>query len=282
MITTTDYDNKNVFLKESELRYHYGTPVRCNHIVLVFVTAGVMEVELNYTVYNVKPRSLILVSPLDIITIKGTSEDYKDFKLVIPTTLIKASMFSSDINFYEKIKSEPITCLDDKEFEIVNNIFNTLLIIRDSFDYEHFEASLLNSAGILFQLYHQHLKKSGNSLRSVYESRKKTLFKKFVKELVASYNKSREVLYYANELGVSAGYLNEVCNEISNYSAKDIIDQAVSSRLKSELAYTDKSVQELADEYNFPSQSYFSRYYKRLTGLSPTEFRKKRQNGYKE
>ncbi|MBR1947583.1 MAG: AraC family transcriptional regulator, partial [Bacteroidaceae bacterium] len=57
----------------------------------------------------------------------------------------------------------------------------------------------------------------------------------------------------------------------------DIIDQAVSSRLKSELAYTDKSIQELADEYNFPSQSYFSRYYKRMTGLSPTEFRKNRQ-----
>ncbi|MBQ5616549.1 MAG: AraC family transcriptional regulator, partial [Bacteroidaceae bacterium] len=34
-------------------------------------------------------------------------------------------------------------------------------------------------------------------------------------------------------------------------------------------------IQELADEYNFPSQSYFSRYYKRMTGMTPSEFRKR-------
>ena len=86
---------------------------------------------------------------------------------------------------------------------------------------------------------------------------------------------SREVLFYANELGVSSGYLNEVCNEISNHTAKEIIDSTVSTKLKYELSYTSKSIQELADEYNFPSQSYFSRYYKRMTGMTPSEFRKR-------
>ena len=85
---------------------------------------------------------------------------------------------------------------------------------------------------------------------------------------------SREVLFYANEVGISSGYLNEVCNEISGHSAKEIIDSAVAARLKYELSYTTKSIQEIADEYNFPSQSYFSRYYKRLSGVTPSDFRK--------
>ena len=84
------------------------------------------------------------------------------------------------------------------------------------------------------------------------------------------------MLFYANELGISSGYLNEICNDVSSHSAKDIIDSTVMARLKFELSYTSKSVQELADEYNFPSQSYFSRYFKRMTGLTPSEFRKKR------
>ena len=109
-----------------------------------------------------------------------------------------------------------------------------------------------------------------------YMSRKKELFRKFIKSVMDSHSLSREVLYYANELGVSCGYLNEVCNEISNHSAKEIIDSAVAARLKYELLYTTKSIQELADEFNFPSQSYFSRYYKRLTGMTPTDFRKNR------
>ena len=107
--------------------------------------------------------------------------------------------------------------------------------------------------------------------------RKRELFKKFIEKIVESYTVSREVLFYANELGVSSGYLNEVCNDVSTHSAKDIIDSAVVSRLKYELSYTSKTIQELADEYCFPSQSYFSRYFKRLTGLTPSEFRKKRQ-----
>ena len=109
--------------------------------------------------------------------------------------------------------------------------------------------------------------------------RKKELFKKFIEKIVESYTVSREVLFYANELGVSSGYLNEVCNEVSSHSAKEIIDSAVSSRLKYELSYTSKTIQELADEYNFPSQSYFSRYYKRMTGMTPSDFRKKRNEG---
>lgn len=277
MITTTDYDNKHVFLTDTPpTKINIGTPVRCNHLIIMYATAGSMKIEVNYSIHNVAANSLVLLSPLDIVTIKEASDDYKDWKLIIPTSLFDKRFFALDIDFYEKVKAYPVTNFADSELEIVDKLFGTLRLIRDTFDYENFEQSAINSVAILFQLYRHYLKKNFNTTRKVYESRKNTLFKKFVKELVNSYNKSREVLYYANELGVSAGYLNEVCNEISNYSAKDIIDQAVSSRLKSELAYTDKSIQELADEYNFPSQSYFSRYYKRMTGVSPTDFRKNR------
>ncbi|MBQ8542571.1 MAG: AraC family transcriptional regulator [Bacteroidaceae bacterium] len=276
MITTTDYDNKHVFLSESNIKKHHDTPVRCNHLIVIYSTNGGVKVELNYTTYNVTANTLLLLSPLDIVTIKQVSDDYKCWILVIPTLLFNSRMIQVDIDFYEKIKASPLISFDGAELEIVDKLFETLRLIRETFSYEPFEQAALNGMGILYQLYKHHFEKSEGTVRKVYESRKNTLFKKFVKELVNSYNKSREVLYYANELGVSAGYLNEVCNEVSNYSAKDIIDQAVSSRLKSELAYTDKSIQELADEYNFPSQSYFSRYYKRMTGLSPTEFRKNR------
>ena len=109
-----------------------------------------------------------------------------------------------------------------------------------------------------------------------YIPRKKELFRKFINVLIESHQVSREVLFYANELSVSSGYLNEVCNEVSGHSVKAIIDSAVTARLKYELSYTSKSVQELAEEYNFPSQSYFTRYYKRMTGLTPSEFRKER------
>ena len=108
--------------------------------------------------------------------------------------------------------------------------------------------------------------------------RKTELFRIFINKLIESHSLSREVLFYANELGVSSGYLNEICNEVSKYSAKGIIDSVVATRLKYELSYTSKSIQELADEYNFPNQSYMSRYYRRIIGETPTDTRRNSKN----
>ena len=156
--------------------------------------------------------------------------------------------------------------------------FELIKTAQSIVSYDNFEKIVVKNVASMFyvqQQYYSTCTDCNLNFRE-YVSRKKELFRKFIKSVMDSHSLSREVLYYANELGVSCGYMNEVCNEISHHSAKEIIDSAVAARLKYELLYTTKSVQELADEFNFPSQSYFSRYYKRLTGMTPTEFRKNR------
>ena len=279
MIATTDYDDSHVFLK-SEISEFGRVPIRCNHCVIIYIMEGEVKFELNYSNYNAKAHSFVLISPLDIVVAKEYSRNYKALALVLPMSLVSSTgkLQSFDFEFYEKLKANPVIEMFGAERDIAHNLFATLKVINDTFEYEEFEKSALSAANMVFQLYISHFKKYGSFYAAkTYESRKRTLFKKFVRGLVAASNKSREVLFYANELGVSSGYLNEVCNEVSNYSAKEIIDTAVVSRLKYELSFTDKSIQELADEYNFPSQSYLCRYYKRITGMSPSEFRKERK-----
>lgn len=281
MITTTDYDDKYVFIKSelNSLGNLWKTPIRCNHLVIHYLMEGEIKFELNYTDYTAKACSFVLFSPLDIVIMKECSRNYKATTLVLPMSLASSTnkLPQFDFDFYDKLKSSPVTQLFGKEQDMANKLFDMLKTANETFEYKEFEESALSVTNIIFQLYINHFKKYASYYGvKTYESRKRSLFKKFVRGLVAASNKSREVLYYANELGVSSGYLNEVCNEVSNYSAKEIIDTAVVSRLKYELSYTDKSIQELADEYNFPSQSYLSRYYKRMTGMSPSEFRRNR------
>ena len=277
MIATTDYNNLHIIVVNGTNRL-LRTPIRCNHFAFLLVTDGEAKIEINYMVYHVKANSLVLLSPLDIVTIKDQSRDYNAKTLLIPASLYK--MPSENLNFqlFEKVKMQPVLPLYINELELVTKIYDSLFLASELLEYEGFEEAALGAVKMLLQLIHNYFKKhAGYMGGKSFETRKKTLFRKFVKELLVSHNKSREVLFYANELGVSSGYLNEVCNEVSNYSAKEIIDKAVLSRLKYELSYTDKSIQELADEYSFPSQSYLSRYYKRMTGSSPSEFRKERK-----
>ena len=107
-------------------------------------------------------------------------------------------------------------------------------------------------------------------------SSKKEYFYSFIRKLFNYHRQSREVAFYANALNISSNYLNEICQTVCEHSAKEIIDYYLSSQLKFELNNTNKSMQELTEEYNFPNQSYFSRYYKRIIGESPTDTRKNR------
>lgn len=264
-----DFNRTDVFMR----------PLRCNHLIFILCTEGEVEVEINYVTYKLRKNSFVTLLPLDIVTKKMEEDGFCCKTLVIPQRVYAPMTMNIDLNHLKDVKIMPVVTYDGPYLDSIMQTFGMLENAKDFLEYDEFETYVQRMVHALFVVLRSYLKqmreKSAPLPRVVM--RKRELFKKFIEKIVESYTVSREVLFYANELGVSSGYLNEVCNDVSTHSAKDIIDSAVVSRLKYELSYTSKTIQELADEYCFPSQSYFSRYFKRLTGLTPSEFRKKRQ-----
>lgn len=87
--------------------------------------------------------------------------------------------------------------------------------------------------------------------------------------------KQHEVSFYANELGISNRYLNDIISEYGHQkSPKQLIDEQLIAELKSLLRFTDLPVSEIAEKLKFPDQSYLSRYFKKHTGVSPRKFKK--------
>ncbi len=82
----------------------------------------------------------------------------------------------------------------------------------------------------------------------------------------------RTVGFYADKLCISPKYLSLVVKEATNRSAAQIIDEYVILEAKNLLRFSGKNVQQVAYELNFPNQSSFGKYFKHLTGMSPTEF----------
>ena len=253
-------------------------PLRFRNLVLVFCESGELTFELNYTSYTLKENGFLIITPLDILTFETATADYLSTVLVLPSEAFSPILKDINILNFKYIKHTPVVNLQGEYLTLYKQVLSTLWHIKELVAEEEFDkiASLQISSLAVVQhdYYNKYIAKRDNGFE--YVPRKKELFRNFINHLVESHQVSREVLFYANELGVSSGYLNEVCNEVSGHSAKAIIDSAVTARLKYELSYTTKSIQELSDEYNFPSQSYFTRYYKRMTGLTPSEFRKER------
>ena len=253
-------------------------PLRFRNLVLVFCESGELTFELNYTSYTLRENGFLIITPLDILTFEKSSADYASTVLVLPSEVFSPILKDINLLNFKYIKHTPVVYLQNDYLALYKQVLSTLWHIKELVAEEEFDkiASLqISSLAVVQQdYYNKYIAKKDNGFE--YIPRKKELFRTFINELLESHQVSREVLFYANELNVSSGYLNEVCNEVSGHSAKAIIDSAVTARLKYELSYTSKSVQELAEEYNFPSQSYFTRYYKRTTGLTPSEFRKER------
>lgn len=85
--------------------------------------------------------------------------------------------------------------------------------------------------------------------------------------------KYREVAYYASELNVTPKYLSDTIKRVTGKSVSTHINRAASNIIIEYLNDNSKSITQIADEMEFATLSYFSRYCQKHIGMSPAKFR---------
>jgi AraC-like DNA-binding protein len=96
----------------------------------------------------------------------------------------------------------------------------------------------------------------------------------FRSELEQHHLERLQVQEYAFLLGVSSSYLIEVVRETTGMSPKQLIDDRLALEAKRLLAHTTETVAEIALSLSFNSPSQFSRWFKTIEGISPSQFRR--------
>lgn len=86
---------------------------------------------------------------------------------------------------------------------------------------------------------------------------------------------NRDVAFYADCLNVSPTYLSQVTHKVSGNNPKNIIDKALTETISNRLLSTMLTIQEVAYNFKFGSQAQFTKYFKKQTGLTPSEFRRR-------
>ncbi|CAB3809650.1 hypothetical protein LMG28688_07031 [Paraburkholderia caffeinitolerans] len=81
---------------------------------------------------------------------------------------------------------------------------------------------------------------------------------------------------YAERLGVTPVYLNRVCQRIAGKSALALVHQRVLLEAKRSLTYTALNINQVSDFLGFTEPAYFTRFFKRFTGVTPNAFRKRK------
>ena len=105
-------------------------------------------------------------------------------------------------------------------------------------------------------------------------SRRSGYVNEFMQLVRTHHKQERMVSFYAEKLFISPKYLSLIIKEALGRSAAEVIDEFVILEAKNLLRFSGKNIQQVAYDLNFPNQSSFGKYFKHLTGMSPSEFQR--------
>ena len=107
------------------------------------------------------------------------------------------------------------------------------------------------------------------------QGRSSELYNQFISQVNNFCRTYSDVHFYADQLNVSGRYLAQVTRRISGKTPKAIIDEYIVKEIERELSTTTHTVQEIANRFGFSSQAHLTKFFKKMRGVTPSQFRRK-------
>ncbi|MBP3534514.1 MAG: AraC family transcriptional regulator [Muribaculaceae bacterium] len=290
-LTGRDYVYVHVTSADSDYAEALQSAIRFNGMIIFVVRSGHISFAVNMEHFRLGPNNLLVTGANSIITIDPDSIDSLD-----AYALFVSNEFIHDLNFEIAILNNlpiasnrsPLARLDPREVEHIAGYMELLDMnarLNTGEGEELFAKSISRSllTATLYQLMilSMHRRNRPDDFDDEEEAstaiarprtRRMLYTHEFVRLVQKHFRLEHSVRFYANKLCISPKYLSLVVKESTGRSAAEIIDEFLLLEAKNLLRYSGKNIQQVAYELNFSNQSSFGKYFKHLTGMSPSEF----------
>jgi len=219
-------------------------PCRIDAFIIGVGTEGETSVSFNLHEFRLKKDSMFIFTPKNILQVN--SQQY--FKADV--IAISPDFMRGMIAQIERETRGPETHFS---FDIVSGLI---------------AATIYKVGDIMYHYLAEHPEGQNNS-----HNRAEEYFKQFTHLLGEHFREERSVGFYARQLCITPKYLTTLIKRISGQSVSEWIDNYVILEAKTLLKYSTMSIQEIAYYLNFPNQSFFGSYFKRNTGMSPSQYK---------
>jgi AraC family transcriptional regulator, transcriptional activator of pobA len=184
-----------------------------------------------------------------------------------------------DLYLFNEYGISPPLQLSESQLPAYQNVFEQMKYFSESVGRYNTEA-LASLVQLFLVLSNNHcsIRKEDNT--QLLESGN-TLLRAFRNLLNKRYAVEHQVSGYANEIAVTADYLNKIVKSLTGISAKEHIQNKLVLEAKRALVFTDVSNKELAFSLGFEEAAHFNNFFKKMTGMSPGEFRTGSRSGAK-
>ncbi len=259
-------------------------PCRIDGFIAAYCMEGDLKVTINLTEYRIGAGMLILCTPGNIFKVEPvTGPDAMDSCnfILIGTSANFIANLNMDINklFVDALNviKKPCLTLTDKEKSVAQQYLELIgTIITSDLTYKKDSVASLASSifytfgGFFEQRTHNEYKENKSMVGS---ARNRMMFEQFIKLVTEYHNEERMVGFYAAKLCVTPKYLSKIIKTISGMSAPQWINDFVVLEAKNLLKYSALTIKEISYRLNFPNQSFFYKFFKAHTGMTPNQYR---------
>ena len=256
----------------------YKYPLRMDGLFIGLREKGESDFSINLKHFKVRPNDLVIGSPGDLMQSTVNEGTYLSQTLMVSSNFLKEMYISlnSFMPFFASRKEHPVFHLTDDEVQELREYFLLILdAVKRKDDYfciditKRLIAAYMYKLGSIIYRHRPELQAEANKPIK----REETLFKQFINLVSEHHRKERRVDFYAEQLFLSPKHFSTVIKKVSGKTAGQWIDEYVILEAKTLLKYSAMSIQEVAYYMNFPNPSFFVKYFKHHTGMSPSEYK---------
>ncbi len=244
-----------------------AVPYRTEYLHILYITRGTAEVVLNMQPYALAAGTFLVIGTQSIYQVRHYSADLLGAALIVRPALFPRMFSQAKPMFLRDMPTGWQTMLTPDEQDLYLSLLSSLLKATQAKSVQQTLTDSLLSAVLYFAdgLYR------GTSAQPTDRRQAITLqFLHLVQQQCLSH---KRLAYYASQMALSKDHLSEVVRTYSGTTAQEWIEQAVLLEAQVRLRHTDKPIGEIAYELGFPNDSFFCKYFRRLTGLTPRTYR---------
>lgn len=252
-------------------------PCRIDAFIIGVGTEGETSVSFNLHEFRLKKDSMFIFTPKNILQVNSQQYFKADVIAISPDFMRRINIdIKNMMPLFLKFVENPTLALTPEESRSMRGMIAQ--IERETRGPEtHFSfdivsgliaATIYKVGDIMYHYLAEHPEGQNNS-----HNRAEEYFKQFTHLLGEHFREERSVGFYARQLCITPKYLTTLIKRISGKSVSEWIDNYVILEAKTLLKYSTMSIQEIAYYLNFPNQSFFGSYFKRNTGMSPSQYK---------
>lgn len=263
------YGNEEITIQEKMF-----LPARSAHFSIHLNLGETLEIKYNLINYTVPANSLFIIHPGIIHAITQVTQ-LPSITMGFTHNFFAASMMHkkhAEALSFLSLQSVPLFPLTEKEAQ---TLYPLMLYLKAMVaDNGHpFKEDMIYHGFNLFMLEIAAIAKKYRGADEPGTTRKDDILLSFLKKLSEHFKEERSVQYYADALFLTPKHLTKTVKELTTKTCGEFIDEMVIAEAKILLGDLSYSVGQVADHLHFSDQFFFSKFFKKRTGMSPKEYK---------